>query len=96
MERFDFEKVHKVMKFLNWKWAMSSNGYDVPSIEDLRAWALHQLNECVRLYESRGFPQSGMNVSSGGLQALVMTFERGDPQLQLVFYVDEQSATADL
>ena len=93
MERFDFAKVAKVMEFLNWKW-MTMEGYVVPDVQRLKTEAQHQLRECVRLYESRGFPQSGMNVSSGGFQALVMTYEKGEPQLQLVFYVDEQSATA--
>jgi hypothetical protein len=92
MDRFDFEKVEKVMRFLNWKWSTTANGYDVPSVAELESEAYRQLHECVRIFEARGCPASGMNVSSGGFQALVMTFEKGDPQLQLVFYVDEQDA----
>jgi hypothetical protein len=90
IDRFDFAKVEKVMTFLDWKW-VTEVGYIVPDVDRLKAEALRQLQDCIREYEKRGCPQSGMNVSSGGFQALVMTFEKGDPQLQLVFYVDEQS-----
>jgi hypothetical protein len=92
MNRFDFAKVHKVMAFLDWKW-VTPDGYATPTQFQLEHEAYRQLNQCVAEFEKRGCPASGMNVSSGGFQALVMTFEKGDPQLQLVFYVDESAHT---
>lgn len=91
MNRFNFEQVHKVMTFLNWKWSTTSVGYNVPTLTDIMDEAQRQLTMAVDEYEKRGCPQSGMNVSSGGFQANVVTFEKGAPQLQLLFYVDESS-----
>jgi hypothetical protein len=96
MNRFDFAKVHKVMTFLNWKWATTSVGYNVPTLDDLMNEAQRQLSMCVDEYTKRGRPASGMNISSGGFQANVVTFERGEPQLQLLFYVDEISHNSSL
>lgn len=36
LQEFDFEKVHKVMKFLKWQWAFT-NG--IPNIEDMKKLA---------------------------------------------------------
>jgi hypothetical protein len=91
MNRFDFDKVHRVMTFLDWKWATTQTGYAVPSVSELEAEAYRQLSYCVDEFEKRGRPASGMNISSGGFQANIVTFERGTPQLQLLFYVDEIS-----
>jgi hypothetical protein len=88
MNRFDFGKVHEVMKFLDWKWAITSSGYATPSQYELEAEAYRQLSMCVDEFEKRGRPASGMNVSSGGFQANIVTFERGQPQLELLFYVE--------
>jgi hypothetical protein len=91
MNRFNFEQVHKVMTFLNWKWATTSVGYAVPTLNDLMNEAHRQLTMAVDEYYRRDQPPSGMNISSGGFQANVVTFEKGTPQLQLLFYVDESS-----
>ena len=95
MNRFDFAQVHKVMTFLNWRWALTEAGHAVPSQSELEAEAYRQLTMCVAEYEKRGCPKSGMNVSSGGFQAQVMTFESGQPRLELSFYVDSTSSTGE-
>ena len=92
MNRFDFAKVEKVMTFLNWRWALQGR---VPTLDELEAEAYRQLSLCVAEYEKRGCPKSGMNVSSGGFQAQVMTFESGQPRLELSFYVDSTSSTGE-
>ena len=43
LDNFDFEKVHKVMEFLEWKWA----GYDEISIGDLRQYARKLIKNCL-------------------------------------------------
>lgn len=44
MGSFDFEKVHEVMKFLNWKWASLSNE-GIPTVDQLRDEARKLLKE---------------------------------------------------
>jgi hypothetical protein len=56
LDEFDFEKVHKVMVALDWKWVDG-----VPTIGDLRRTARELLNDLVR-GELRG-------VGTGGLYA---------------------------
>ena len=44
LDEFDFEKVHRVMEFMNWKWAICDERiYDIPSISDLRKRARESL-----------------------------------------------------
>ena len=35
MNRFDFAQVHKVMTFLNWRWALTEADHAVPSQSEL-------------------------------------------------------------
>ena len=42
LEETDFEKIHKVMKFLNWRWHIDN---DVPTIERLKEEAHHHLEQ---------------------------------------------------
>ena len=44
LEDFDFEKVSKIMKLLNWKWGLE-RGYDIPEIEEMR-------ESCCDLFDS--------------------------------------------
>jgi len=45
MDHFDFEKVHKVMTLLDWKWA----GYDDElTIGDIRRFARGQIKDCLK------------------------------------------------
>lgn len=59
LDEFDFEKVHRVMQALDWKW---HNTDGVPSIADLRRMARSLLNQVV---ESKGIH----SVGSGGFTA---------------------------
>jgi hypothetical protein len=43
LDNFDFEKVHRVMKLLNWEWMVSVGG--VPEIQDLKAEVRARLKE---------------------------------------------------
>lgn len=44
LQEFDYDKVHKVMNFLNWTYAFNPN---VPSFEELKAFSLEQMLYCV-------------------------------------------------
>jgi hypothetical protein len=87
LERFNFENVHRTMELLNWHWA----GLGIPTVEQLRFEATRHLETCVSEFEKAGCPKSGMLVASGGFQAMIHCFGRGEPELQLIFYVDSAS-----
>jgi aerobic-type carbon monoxide dehydrogenase small subunit (CoxS/CutS family) len=86
LESFDFEKVHKVMTFLDWRWADHNR---VPTVEELKSAAYELMHESIRLFAENGRPQSGMCVSTGGFSANVVVFSSGHTRLQLLFYVDQ-------
>lgn len=92
MNRFDFEKTRKVMEFLNWSWAGDALP---PTIDELKKCALYLLDGCVRMFEEKGSPQSGMTWATGGFEASVQTFEKSEPRLQLLFYVDQTSSSGE-
>ena len=84
MERFDFQKVRSVMEFLNWTWA----GAGIPSIEELKRTARHVLFEAIAEYEHRGYPDTGMNCSTGGFVANISVFPSRAREINLLFYID--------
>ena len=77
LDNFDWERVHRVMTFLDWEWMF--NG--VPSIEELKKEAKHHIDNA---YE--GWLKTGAHYvsSSGGLVARVST-EEGEPYFDLSF-----------
>lgn len=85
MERFQFDKVHTVMTFLDWTWARHGS---VPTVQELRDEARRQLDEVVSHWIKIGSPATGASVASGGFQATLNVFEIGDARVDLIFYVD--------
>ena len=85
MERFDFQKVRSVMEFLNWTWA----GAGIPSTTELKRTARHVLFEAIAEYERRGYPDTGMDCSTGGFVANISVFASGTREINLLFYVDQ-------
>jgi len=61
MDNFDFEKVHRVMEYLDWKWA-GIDGYGVPNIYELRKRARMLIKEAVKDLER----DKECNISTGG------------------------------
>lgn len=55
MTEFDFEKVHKVMKFLNWKWSEVG----VPSINMLKMTAKQLLSEVALSHNDDTWTETG-------------------------------------
>ena len=47
MDNFDFDQVHKVMVFLNWKWANSNGSLGVPEKYELRGEARRLLKMAI-------------------------------------------------
>ena len=60
MDSFDFDKVHKVMVFLNWKWANGNGGLEVPEKYELRSEARRLLKMAI---------EEKTTVSTGGFIA---------------------------
>jgi hypothetical protein len=65
LDNFDFEQMHKVMTFLNWKWYYDA----VPTIEELKEIAKNLLNQTVKgINNFKGF--NNLFCSSGGFRAI--------------------------
>ena len=78
LDEFDFEKVHRVMQALNWKWHGSP---DVPSIADLRRTARSLLKQVVEVPNLSRTATGGfvayMECGVLGLRFEVASFEKG-------------------
>ena len=90
MENFDFERVHKVMDMLEWRWGSAKNG--VPSVEELK-------KEAKRLLVSACVEKN--HISTGGFKAV---FEKStgwgldnddDPYVGLEFILEEWEGGLD-
>ena len=68
IDNFDFEKVARVMKALDWKWATDNGGYEVPDIYDLRKNARARLKEVIKS-SIEEYDGSGVTISCGGFEA---------------------------
>lgn len=95
MDNFNFHKVHKVMKCLNWKWTFSENG--VPEIYELKEEARRLLNEC--LYSIIKHGEDSWSIATGGFRVHATNYkdaEVGDDDfhigLSLSFEVEEWNA----
>ena len=64
MKHFDFEKVHKVMELLDWKWK-TEEGLEVPSVKQLKKYAKKQLENVVDNYKKK---HEDLYISSGGFE----------------------------
>ena len=65
MEEFDFDKVHDVMVFLDWRWSIENGERTVPSSCRLMKMADRLLRDCAKYYGDGQFHASG----SGGFMA---------------------------
>lgn len=70
LNEFDFEKCHRVMKFLNWTWGFNPNP---PSVNELRKSAKDRFNNAIEgiLTEKSHSHHYRYSCSSGGLKASV-------------------------
>lgn len=70
MDFLEFEKIHKVMKFLNWEWALENR---VPEIYELRHFVRKLINELIdeNLVEIQC---GGFRVRKGN-ESIIVTFE---------------------
>ena len=78
MDNFDFDQVHKVMVFLNWKWVNSNGSLGVPEKYELRSEARRLLKMAI---------EEKTTVSTGGFIA-EYTDEKGG-WMDLKFVISE-------
>lgn len=64
MDFFDFDKVHKVMTMLDWKWALN-NGLEIPDKSIIRKHARRLLKEVLINKKNEEY----YYISSGGFKA---------------------------
>ena len=83
MDHFDFEKVHKAMVALNWKWGcMDSETLQVPEVADLKKAARRMLREAILR------PEPDYTVATGGFHIQKLDGE----ELKLSFQLEEWCA----
>ena len=86
MDNFDFHKVHRVMKMLNWKWAHSESESGVPEEYELRNFARNELN---RVLAGVMDGHKEYQTSCGGFEAYAKRWsaeelDDGKPCIQLI------------
>ncbi len=59
MEDFDFDRVHKVMVFLDWRWSIENGERTVPSLYRLMKTADSLLRDCAQYYGDKEFHAMG-------------------------------------
>lgn len=64
MDNFDFDRVHKMMLAVGWRWSNTEGGWSVPTIPELREGARHLLYRTVDERVS-GCGSGGFNVIAG-------------------------------
>ena len=95
MDNFNFHKVHKVMKSLNWRWAFAENG--IPEVWELRKEARRLLGDC--LYEMIKHGEDNWNIATGGFHAKATNYKECEAEddefhlgLRLTFEVEDWDA----
>lgn len=101
LDNFDFNKVHQVMKFLNWKWFnFEDSTYELPSIRQLINQAEKYLGMAYNGLEKIEHNEHSYMVGSGGFEAQAKRYPAGldkpDVLLTLTFNLASfEAATYD-
>lgn len=101
LDNFDFEKVHKVMTFLEWKWfSYSESTMEVPSIVKLVRTAQQYLEMAYAGLEKIEHNEHSYMVGSGGFEAQAKRYpaclDKPDVLLTLTFNLASfEAATYD-
>ncbi len=66
MDEFDFDRVHEVMKHLDWKWYMGDYSTYVPTVRQIKERVFKQLNEVKEEAKSR---KCNTIIATGGFES---------------------------
>ena len=84
INEFNFDKVQKVMDFLDWRW---QNARRIPTIHELISKSENLLNDvCLELLNGQ---EKEWKVSTGGFSAYGFIDDSGDIELSLSFCIEE-------
>lgn len=87
MENFDFDRVHEVMKLLNWEWGVIGCATDaVPNRERICTSASDRIDNVIKSFMEDPWHESTY-VSSGGFKARIVTSRSGIHSLELSFEI---------
>jgi hypothetical protein len=89
LAQFDFNKVHRVMEFLDWRWGHETSP---PPLAELIRTARQCLEVACRTFNHIGQPPTGMKWATRGFMATVDVYPSGNTSLSLQFSVDDQEA----
>ena len=85
MDSFDFDQVHKVMVFLNWKWANRNGGLEVPEKYELRSEARRLLKMAIEektIVSTGGFIAEYREGEEGGWMDLKFVISDWDEEVK--------------
>lgn len=85
ISRFNFERVQRCMKLMNWKWVNSKTETQVPSVYELIETSRRLLVECIDQLDDN--PACGY-VATGGLEASIEMLD-GEYFYTLKFVVED-------
>ena len=78
LDNFDFNKVHQVMKALDWKWFnFEDSTYELPSIRQLINKAEKYLGMALAGLEKSSYAEHSYMVGSGGFEAWAKRYPAG-------------------
>lgn len=83
LNEFDFEKVHKVMKFLNWQWAECGTA---PSVVKMKDFVKKLYIDCIKECFVRN--TNSMTISVGGFEFHIEKTEDNDVFMNLNFILE--------
>lgn len=67
LDNFDFEKVHRVMVFLNWTWSTKKKKDKIPSIKKMKKHADRLIEDTIKGIKKYG--DDSYSISEGGFEA---------------------------
>ena len=86
LNHFDFEKVHQVMMYLDWKWYMVERGYKIPCVDDLKATATRLVSDA---YDAVASGHDNYIVGTGGFEAFAYRIkDTGEIVVELKFVLE--------
>lgn len=86
LDNFDFEKVHRVMEFLNWTWSTKKKKEKIPSIKKMKKHAERLIEDAIKGLKKHGADQ--YSIATGGFEAYAFYGEEG-LEVVLRFIVEE-------
>jgi hypothetical protein len=91
LDDFDFEKIQKMMRAVNWTYAIPNEvPNEVPDVPVLRKTARTLLRGAVKEFVPLMDSQGSFGVSSGGFEATAFCDEDGEHGVMLKFVAEEQ------